>query len=51
MAIELNFTLNVVYLKYKDKNMINKEQKRDKLKQEFEEYIVNPIALKTGLNI
>lgn len=51
MAIEANFTLNVVYLKYKDKNMINKELKRDKIKQEFEECIVYPIALKTGLSI
>lgn len=29
IAIEANFTLNVAFLKYKDKNMLNKEKKRD----------------------
>lgn len=29
LEIEANFTLNIAFLKYKDKNMLNKEKKRD----------------------
>lgn len=29
LIIEANFTLNVAFLKYKEKDMLNKQKKRD----------------------
>lgn len=50
LQIEAHFTLSVAHLKYKDKQVQNKERKRQQIQSEFAAQVVAYYLIKNGLS-